>query len=153
MTQAAYKNMTNTQLVKIYNDFGPLKTIKAWKGKKEVLIEKIHLAEKQSGVDLQKPEKVKSPKKRTGAIRIFCEEALMQAAYHEDKTKEICAENRRKTASAKTRPVGFSFIEILDQLKKEFPDARTSYACLRWYAVHLRNADKELPRRPKSSWK
>lgn len=141
------QDMTNAELVKVYNGLGPAKPIKAWKGKKDALIAKINAAKKQSGAVGAKK------KSRTGEIREFCEAKLQEVAYHENKTKDVGPDNVLKKAGKNTRPVGISFSDILDQVRKAFPDASTSYACLRWYAVHLRHAGVVLPRRPKSSWK
>ena len=141
------EKMTNAELVKVYNGLGPAKPIKNWKGKKSLLIEKINTAQKQKA-----PVGGKK-KTRTGEIRAACETLLQDVAYHENKDKPVGPDNQRKTAGKNTRPVGFSFAEILDTVKQQFPDANTSYACLRWYAVHLRHAGHVLPRRPKSSWK
>jgi hypothetical protein len=159
-TARKLESKTNAQLVEIYNNLGPAKPIKNWKGKKSVLIEKIQSAQKQTGATLDKssaPKKAKkaasSGRKKTGAIREFVEAKLQEVAYHENKDKPVGPDNIRKTAGDNTRPVGFSFAEILGALQAEIPEAKTSYACLRWYAVHLRRSGVALPRRPKSSWK
>lgn len=151
---ATSKGKTNAQLVEEYNALNPAKPIKAWKGKKEVLIAKIAAAKKQDGVPGTSTKKTSGKKKtRTGEIREFCEAALVEVAYHENKSKPVGPENVLKSASKLTRPVGVPFSEILDRVRKAFPDASTSYACLRWYGVHMRRAGAVLPRRPKSSWK
>jgi hypothetical protein len=36
------------------------------------------------------------------------------------------------------RSVGLKYIEVLDIIRAEFPEASTSVACLRWYIVHLK---------------
>lgn len=36
------------------------------------------------------------------------------------------------------RSVGLKYIEVLNIIKGEFPEASTSVACLRWYIVHLK---------------
>ena len=56
------------------------------------------------------------------------------------------------------RSVGLKYLEVLDILRSEFPEASTSVACLRWYIVHLKidANDQGLPwpdlpqRRPRS---
>lgn len=161
---ATSKGKTNAQLVEEYNALNPAKPLKNWKGKKEVLIAKINAAQKQSGAPgttTKKKSKKKGKKavsttgksKRTGEIRELCETLLSTVAYHENKSKDVGPENVLKNAGKNTRPVGLSFAEILGDVKRTFPDANTSYACLRWYAVHMRRAGAVLPRRPKSSWK
>lgn len=164
--------MTNSQLVEYYNGLGPVKPIKQWKGKKSVLIARIHTAEKQgsavekstapdarggSSVTPSKGRaaepKADKPKKKTGAIRQLACALLKEVSYYEDKNEEVGPHNRVAEADSDARPVGLTFAEILAKVKAEFPEAKTSYACLRWYGVHLRNAGVVLPRRPKSSWK
>lgn len=141
---------TGPELVKIYNGLGPAKVLKRWSKAKGELIERILIAQKQHDVvETAAPAK----KKRTGEIRALCEDLLTFVAFHENKDKDIGEDNMLKKAGKNTRPVGLSFAAILDQVKKEIPESSTSYACLRWYAVHLRRADVVLPRRPKSSWK
>lgn len=146
---ATSKGKTNAQLVAEYNALAD-KPIKAWKGKKEVLIAKIAALSPKKKASTKKTG---AKKTRTGEIREFCEGALVEIAYHENKSKDVGPENVLKKASKLTRPVGVPFSEILDSVRKAFPDANTSYACLRWYAVHMRRAGTILPRRPKSSWK
>lgn len=145
---ATAKGKTNAQLVEEYNALGPAKPLKNWKGKKADLIAKINSAKKQSSA-VEKP----ATKKRTGAIRQSCESRLRDVAYHENKSKDVGLDNQLKRPSKNTRPVGYSFADILGAIHDEFPEASTSYACLRWYAVHMRRAGEALPRRPKSSWK
>lgn len=149
-TAKSLESKTNAQLVELYNKTAD-KPIKNWKGKKAVLIQKI------VGT---KPAKRKAKvvtttgkSKRTGEIRELCETLLSTVAYHENKSKDVGPDNQLKKSSKLTRPVGMSFAEILDDVKATFPNANTSYACLRWYAVHMRHAGVTLPRRPKSSWK
>lgn len=156
---ATSKGKTNAQLVTEYNALNPAKPIKAWKGKKEVLIAKIAAltpTSKSQAKRLKSQTAVKktgAKKTRTGEIRVFCEGALMEVAFHENKDKDVGPENVLKTKGKNSRPVGVAFSEILTEVRKAFPDASTSYACLRWYAVHMRRAGTVLPRRPKSSWK
>ena len=161
-TSKQLESMTSTQLVEVYNNLGPARPLKSWSKSKGLLIERINSAQKQSSA-AEKPAKKKgkvvtttgtTPKrKRTGEILELCETLLQQVAYHENKDKPVGADNMRKTAGANTRPVGLSFADILADVRATFPDANTSYACLRWYATHLRHSEVALPRRPKSSWK
>lgn len=48
------------------------------------------------------------------------------------------------------RPVGLPYDEILARLRAEFPDAETTNACLRWYAVKLNQTPGvRMPVRPR----
>lgn len=42
------------------------------------------------------------------------------------------------------RSIGLKYKEVLDIIHKEFPEASTSVACLRWYVVHLRMDANDL---------
>lgn len=80
------------------------------------------------------PKKEAKPKKEKGpSIRSVAEEILMRVAYHDlDK-----------------RPFGLPYEEVLAEIKKEFPNAKTTVACLRWYVVHMRDGGKKVPARPR----
>jgi hypothetical protein len=43
-----------------------------------------------------------------------------------------------------------SYSEIISRIRAAFPKAKTSLACLRWYATHMRSQDLILPDRPRS---
>lgn len=47
------------------------------------------------------------------------------------------------------RKVGIPYDEIIATIKAQFPGAKTTVACLRWYAVHLRERDIMPPNRPR----
>lgn len=168
---ANLESMTNSQLVEFYNGLGPSKPLKGWKGKKSDLIVRIHAAQKQgSAVEKSTVRETQGgssvtplnagsvpaadkPKKKTGAIRELACALLKEVSYYEDKNEAVGPHNRVAESDSDARPVGLTFAEILAKVKEAFPEAKTSYACLRWYGVHLRNAGVVLPRRPKSSWK
>ena len=42
------------------------------------------------------------------------------------------------------RSIGLKYKEVLEIILKEFPEASTSIACLRWYVVHLRMEANDL---------
>lgn len=46
--------------------------------------------------------------------------------------------------------LGLSYDEILAAVKAEFPAAKTTVGCLRWYAAHMRDAGVVLPKRPRA---
>ncbi len=47
--------------------------------------------------------------------------------------------------------LGLSYDDILAAVKAEFPSAKTTVGCLRWYAAHMRDAGVVLPKRPRAS--
>lgn len=152
--------MTNAQLVERYNAIPGVKPLKAWKGKKEVLIQRIKDAAPAESADGAKgkaaqAKKAKEPRKRkAGEVRKLCERLLQEVAYYEDRTRPPGEDNVVEADDENARSVGLPFSEILRRVQKEMPGVNTTYACLRWYAVHMRRAGVKLPgRRPKSSWK
>lgn len=48
---------------------------------------------------------------------------------------------------------GLSYDDILAAVKAEFPAAKTTVGCLRWYAAHMRDAGVVLPKRPRATAK
>lgn len=48
------------------------------------------------------------------------------------------------------RPLGHPYSVILDAIREQFEGAKTSVACLRWYAVHMRADDVRVPLRPRA---
>lgn len=79
-------------------------------------------------------KKAAEPKKEKGpSIRSVAEEILMRVAYHDEDN----------------RPFGLPYEEVLAEIKKEFPNAKTTVACLRWYVVHMRDGGKKVPARPR----
>lgn len=49
------------------------------------------------------------------------------------------------------RKVGHAYETILAKIKEQYPDAKTSIACLRWYAVHMRERGVLPPSRPRAN--
>lgn len=47
------------------------------------------------------------------------------------------------------KAIGWTYEEILAKIKAAFPRCKTSIACLRWYAVHMRQDEFRLPLRPR----
>ena len=96
-----------------------------------------------------------------GAMRPAVIEALCEVDYFEAKDRRRGPANRLSARQAARldrsalRSVGFRYDDILARLKARFPRARTTVACLRWYAVMMRAGDDRFPgtlpqRRPKS---
>jgi transcriptional regulator len=83
----------------------------------------------------EKPKAEAKPKKEKGeSIRAFAECLLMEVV---SKDKD-------------GRKVGHSYATILEKIKERYEGAKTSVACLRWYAVHMREAGKMPPTRPRA---
>jgi hypothetical protein len=82
-----------------------------------------------------KGEKAKEAKPPKGpSIRSIAEGLLLEVIGLD--------ENQRK--------VGHSYEAILSKIKEQFPEAKTSIACLRWYAVHMRERNVMPPNRPRA---
>lgn len=47
------------------------------------------------------------------------------------------------------RPLGIPYDRMLATILKKFPEANTTVACLRWYAVHMRGRGERVPNRPR----
>lgn len=48
------------------------------------------------------------------------------------------------------RRPGLPYLDILKQIREEFPDCKTSVGCLRWYASQLRDRGEPVPERPRN---
>lgn len=87
-------------------------------------------AAKPKGKSEPKAKKEKGP-----VIRAVAEGLLMEVVTHdEDK-----------------RPYGHSYEVILNRIKAQFPEAKTTVACLRWYAVHMRERGERVPNRQRAT--
>lgn len=76
----------------------------------------------------------KEKKEKGPVIRVVAEQLLLEVAAHdEDK-----------------RPYGHSYETILNKIHEQFPEGKTSVACLRWYAVHMRERGERVPNRPRT---
>lgn len=125
---------TNAELVPIYNDLlvkigddVGLKPLKAWKGKKTELVDKIEWMQE------------KLPKtKPSRTIRAAALELLCLVEYYEDRDQRPTPDNTVSEDAKGARSVGIPYDEIIRRIKAEFSDAKTTAACLRWYAVKVR---------------
>lgn len=70
---------------------------------------------------------------RDAALALLC-----QVAYYEDKTKKPSPDNRVDASAKNARSVGLPYNSIVDAVLAQFPGAKTSLACLRWYCVKVR---------------
>lgn len=76
----------------------------------------------------------KEKKEKGPVIRVVAEQLLLEVVTHdEDK-----------------RPYGHSYETILNKIHEQFPEGKTSVACLRWYAVHMRERGERVPNRPRA---
>jgi len=122
------QSMTNAELVGVYNELGPEKPLTTWKRGKDILIDRIKELQAQ-----------KAPKKREGpTIRETALDLLCEVAYYEDKTLKSSPENVVAEDHPNARSVGIPYLEIIERIKGQFDGAKTSVACLRWYAVKIR---------------
>lgn len=76
----------------------------------------------------------KEPKEKKRSIRSVAEALLLEVVG----------------IDADKRKVGRSYDDILQAIRAEFPDAKTTVACLRWYAVHMRANEVMPPNRPRA---
>jgi hypothetical protein len=81
--------------------------------------------------------KADAPKKSSRIIRVACEELLLKVTG-KDKNG---------------RSEGLPYEDILAAVRQEFPNAKTTVACLRWYAVQLRERGEMVPNRPRAESK
>lgn len=81
----------------------------------------------------QKAEKVK--KEKGPVIRVVAEALLLEVVSHDDDK----------------RPYGLSYDEVLNRIHQQFEGAKTTVACLRWYAVHMRERGEKVPNRPRAT--
>lgn len=84
-----------------------------------------------------KPDaKAKKEKKEKGpVIRVEAEKLLLEVVGHdEDK-----------------RPYGHTYEYVLNKLREMFPGAKTTVACLRWYAAHMRERGERVPNRRRAA--
>ncbi len=144
-------HLTSRELVGIFNGLAkPEHQIKAWKGKKGVLIARIEVARRDvlgADTDDAVAETVEADNassdvpqeqsdKRT--IRTAAVELLCAVVYHEDRAAKGGPDNTVPEDHADARSVGIPYDEIIRRIVEEFPDCQTSVACLRWYAVKIR---------------
>lgn len=81
-------------------------------------------------------DKIK-PLKSGRTIREAAEQWLLAKNGYDPKTK---------------RDIGYSYKEILELIKDEFPKCKTTVKCLRWYSTKIQEDNKscKMPYRPRS---
>ena len=45
--------------------------------------------------------------------------------------------------------VGYSYNQVLEMIRSEFPEAKTTKKCLQWYNSKLKSGTKKVPIRPR----
>ena len=185
-THAELSAMTSKELVAIHNGLAPqcgANDLSAWKGKKEVLVERI--LEMREQVSREHPEPMWDDEATDESIDTIAEatsdeferamagepipvpveaqtaldqvleqsdgqsdeptrtikaasvELLCLVTHYEDRDAKPGTTQVAKD-HPKARSVGLAYDEIINRIMEEFPDASTSVACLRWYAVKIR---------------
>lgn len=88
----------------------------------------------------EKPKRAKkdpaAAKKEKGPVIRVVAEALLLEVTHKDEDG---------------RPYGHAYDAILERIREQFDGAKTTVACLRWYAVHMRERGEKVPNRPRAT--
>lgn len=112
--------MTIKALIAQFNAIPGVEPLTNWKGRKDLLVEKVAEAIKAA--------------RGTKTIRSVSEALLQQVAYIDDAGK----------------PIGLTYETILAKVLAEFPDANTTVKCLRWYNTKLNSDPAiKMPVRPR----
>jgi len=115
-----FETMTIKQLVEAHNNIKGVEPISSWKGRKDLLIEKVSAAMKAA--------------RGTRTIREASEALLIEVAYVDDAGK----------------PIGHPYDYVLERVLDEFPEANTTVKCLRWYNTKLNSdPEVKMPVRPR----
>lgn len=156
-----FKGTPTSELVGIHNALAD-KPIKAWKGKRDDLIDRVHKL--QAGVEKPKATKASSVSKVKSAAPKTAEKAtakvtkseatgngpsadtiraaalkwLCHVEYYENRDEKVGLSNVVDAKHPKARSVGLPYLEIVERIRTEFPGCETSVACLRWYSVKVR---------------
>lgn len=117
---SALNEMTIKALIEQFNAIPGVEPLANWKGRKDLLVEKVAEAMKAA--------------RGTKTIRSVSEALLQQVAYTDDAGK----------------PIGLTYETILAKVLAEFPDANTTVKCLRWYNTKLNSDPAiKMPVRPR----
>lgn len=141
-------------LTNIRNDINGTPNGGKFKTSREKAVEQLKRLAKEKGVNLSKQydadgnrvkaeaakpkagkaSKEKPAKEKAPVIRVVAEELLMQVVGKDDDG----------------RPQGRSYASVLEEIHERFPGSATSVACLRWYAVRMRERGDKVPNRPRA---
>ena len=117
---SALNEMTIKDLIAQFNAIPGVEPLANWKGRKDLLVEKVAEAMKAA--------------RGTKTIREVSEAWLTAVDYTDDAGK----------------PIGYTYEHILAQVLAEFPDANTTVKCLRWYNTKLNSDPNiKMPVRPR----
>jgi len=119
--------------------------LRAWKKSKQDLfalitpmeVELRIKVEMEQAEKLAKAEATKDPA-NANTIRDAALALLCQVSYYEDKTRKPAPDNRVDATAKTARSVGLPYSLIVEAIRTQFPGAKTSLACLRWYCVKVR---------------
>lgn len=89
----------------------------------------------KASAEVRRGEKPKKEKKVKGPVIRVVAEALLLEVTHKDEDG---------------RPYGHAYDTILERIREQFEGAKTTVACLRWYAVHMRERGEKVPNRPRA---
>ncbi len=127
------EHQSMAELVARYNDLGPKRPAgpKTFSSKKKAIaairsLQIVGSAEKAGTAAEPKPTKPKQKNESPRLVRVAAEELLLQD------------------------DPALSYADILGRIRDEFPESSTTIACLRWYAVRLRERDERVPARPRA---
>ena len=128
-------------------------TLRSWKRSKTDLMKRIAdmrialaTARREAGNAAEPPKKRRAAKKagtpkkdkpgrtiREAALGLLC-----AVDYYEDRSKDSGPDNVVEAGHEDARGVGLPYDEIIRRIKEEFPECKTTVACLRWYSVKVR---------------
>lgn len=112
--------MTIKQLIETHNAIEGVEPIVAWKGRKDLLVEKVTEAIRKA--------------RGTQTIKSVSDALLTAIDYVDDAGK----------------PIGFTYDHVLAKVLEQFPDANTTVKCLRWYNTKLNSdPNVKMPVRPR----
>ena len=117
---SALNEMTIKQLIEAHNAIEGVEPIVAWKGRKDLLVEKVTEAIRKA--------------RGTQTIKSVSDALLTAVDYVDDAGK----------------PIGFTYEYVLAKVLEQFPDANTTVKCLRWYNTKLNSdPNVKMPVRPR----
>ena len=140
-TQEALNALSTAELLDIHNQQGG--NLKSWKRAKSLLIERILEAQTEEEAyraAIFESEEPKANATSKGAIKRKAIELLTTTVGAVDRKTGEAA--RMDESPANIYTMGLSYKAVLRELLKEFPEAKTTLPCLRWYAVKLRNEEE-----------
>lgn len=90
-----------------------------------------------STFELTEADRARLPEK-AATIRETSLRLLAWVHFYEDKNRPVGEDNRVPETHPRAGSVGLTYNEIIRIILSHFPDAKTTVACLRWYAVKVR---------------